>query len=337
MKLLSTIGIIFLFSLVFCHTIEEFRCGDSFKQVGDQKCYKDFADKQADNDETVTLCSGAELTNQYHPTLLTIRSKTQQRQVLSYLSGRAGRVWLGARLNNQTGRFEWTADGTPLVYANWAPNSPTNGSSTNDCVVLDTKTGHWLDVGCASKAQVVCEKTIFMTFPELQLMFFELRELLEYKSQQLRDALQAKDRLIGQLAKSMDAVNHKLESVSNQIDDFSDHFAGYVNKSLDRLKGDNQELSGDILDLKDITDRLTDGLLALHDECSAGCGGGGGGVTSKDLEALRKELLAKLTEKFDPLSAKVADLVEDVKLEIVSYRRTLRMKKGGKWHDLGHV
>ncbi|CAJ0936364.1 unnamed protein product, partial [Mesorhabditis belari] len=54
-------------------------------------------------------------------------------------------------------KIEWVyADGSTLIYQNWAPNEPNNESNTSACAIMDSQTAKWISTDCTSARPFVC-------------------------------------------------------------------------------------------------------------------------------------------------------------------------------------
>ncbi|CAG2114538.1 unnamed protein product [Medioppia subpectinata] len=347
---LFIISTLFAVPIVYGNDISDFRCGD-WQLLGGQKCYKVLEGPAVSEAEAVAACVGAdepppeaskagkgvvdEDTDTpaiYQSTLLTIKSRTQHDYVLDYLRNVVklkGQVWLGAGRNSGSGRFEWS-DGTGILYNRWAENRPSNEGKA-DCVQLDPKSGNWTDVRCDRTARVVCERTQFWTFPDLQRSYFDLRQVLEFRADELTDQLGAHEEVLRALDDRLYTLDERVKSLKSQLDQFRTDFGGYVNESLSRVVANHQTLATQVNTIGQTADRLGEAVYQLHKECSEGCSGGGGGG---DLEALRRELLAEIESRYSQLDTDLKGVVADAQ---ITRTRQLQIKQNNKWKTLGYV
>ena len=291
-------------------------------------------------DEALTACEGPNRAS-YMPSIVKIESKSEQKQIENYLFKRLGiteNVWIGAKRDEDSSNFEWE-DESELHYENWDKNRPSSDRNSN-CAQIRADSGKWTDIGCDGRGIVICEKLQMWTFPELLNEFFEWRRHMERSKEELIENLIVKDIRITRLENSLDQISKRLSSLRTDFDDFSSGFVSHYNQTIERLVQQNSQLNRSVSGLYDKTDRLGDGLLALHDECSQGCSGDGQsneGPTDDQLEDLKKDILREVDSKLDPIRDQLEKTVTDARLEIISYRRTLQIKKKGKWISLGHV
>jgi len=125
-----------------------------------------------------TFDDAASICQMYNATLLTVHYEHKQRFLANFLfniSKVANDVWIGARYNSASRRYEWQ-DGTQVDRAyKWAEMSPKN--LPNHCVQLHSN-GKWADELCYKKNVVVCQKR-----PNLSLMY--LHEVIRSVKQNL--------------------------------------------------------------------------------------------------------------------------------------------------------
>ena len=69
--------------------------------------------------------------------------------------------FLGLHDRSYEGGYEWS-DNSPLTYVNWIPNQPNDVSQSQNCVLMDSRNGQWLDWRCRSLYSFICKKTVGM-------------------------------------------------------------------------------------------------------------------------------------------------------------------------------
>ena len=100
--------------------------------------------------------------NAYQGHLISIHSAEKQDFVSKWLFTELNlieNVWIGAKYNDLTKRFQWS-DSSEWDFTDWWTNNPTNRSDYN-CIeiVPDSEPdGKWVNKPCALTNVVVCEK-----------------------------------------------------------------------------------------------------------------------------------------------------------------------------------
>ncbi|CAH1248684.1 CSMD1 [Branchiostoma lanceolatum] len=88
--------------------------------------------------------------------LATVKDQQVQDFLVQLLSVSNKDVWIGLTDQDVEGQFVW-ADGTPLVYSNWAPGEP-NGDDTTNCVHLwPLANFRWHDMPCGRSNYYICQ------------------------------------------------------------------------------------------------------------------------------------------------------------------------------------
>jgi hypothetical protein len=82
--------------------------------------------------------------------------------------------WLGLSDKLLEGTFLWNSTGSALVsYANWASNEPNGGTSEN-CVVIKSSDGGWVDIRCTNSYWTMCEKVLRISPKGEQQVLYKL-------------------------------------------------------------------------------------------------------------------------------------------------------------------
>jgi len=156
-------------------------CGDwySFK---DMKCIKIIDKETLHNfDDSEKICS------QMSSTLITIHSAEEQNWISEFLfktNKIVDNVWINMKIMNN--KIEWK-DSSDYNYKNWM-NGMTSNKTDYNCVELSTEIAHlgqWVDVQCARKNVVVCQKSTAVDISSLQKIVWETRDKLKTLSDSL--------------------------------------------------------------------------------------------------------------------------------------------------------
>lgn len=67
--------------------------------------------------------------------------------------------WVGANDRNTEGAFRW-ADGTVLLFTNWADGQPNNTAGLEDCVAKLAQNERWNDEPCVNLNAYFCERPL---------------------------------------------------------------------------------------------------------------------------------------------------------------------------------
>jgi hypothetical protein len=97
----------------------------------------------------------------YLVTLLSEEENTMVRKML-HSGNMTGHFWVGYTDVQRQCEFRWMTGEKAFTsemtkYENWRPGQP-NGYVSEDCAVIDSKTGKWDDVSCVTENMFVCEK-----------------------------------------------------------------------------------------------------------------------------------------------------------------------------------
>ncbi|XP_028395163.1 uncharacterized protein LOC114519252 isoform X2 [Dendronephthya gigantea] len=92
--------------------------------------------------------------------LLSIGDDEEQDFAMTYFSNKPRSwLWLGLHDRSFEGGYEWS-DYTPVKYTNWKDGQPNDARQTQNCVLMDSRSGRWLDWLCASSYSFVCKKPL---------------------------------------------------------------------------------------------------------------------------------------------------------------------------------
>ena len=70
-------------------------------------------------------------------------------------------LWIGIDDKSQEGQFEYSSDGSPIVYSNWMSGQP-NDYNNQDCVLYYKQGSYvkWGDESCSVWVPFICERSL---------------------------------------------------------------------------------------------------------------------------------------------------------------------------------
>ncbi|XP_045124558.1 macrophage mannose receptor 1-like [Portunus trituberculatus] len=87
--------------------------------------------------------------------LASIHSAAEQAYLTAAMVTQELHMWIGMRY--ELG-FYWV-DQSAVTYMNWGPGEPNGGAGKEECVEVNTDTGHWNDINCSDEFGSICMMT----------------------------------------------------------------------------------------------------------------------------------------------------------------------------------
>lgn len=171
-------SLLFFVLFLFSFTGEVFpdnTCDGDWKPYKDEKCLKVF------DTAGLVSCEEAEsfCKQKYGANLVSIGVKDKQKFLENFLKsqGIVDYVWIGLKYESDDD-YVWS-DNAEFHYSNWASGSPKN--DPHYCVQMNTddaEFGKWVDVFCAKKNLVLCEKVQSWSLSQLQNEVMNIKQNL---------------------------------------------------------------------------------------------------------------------------------------------------------------
>ncbi len=139
-----------------------------------------------ENAKTICLSQGIG-----NPSLIQINSLEEQRFIEKILFDNnkiVESVWLGARLNTETHKFQWEDKTEPIKnYENWAQLKNNTDYECLEMIPDGIDKGKWINASCKKKNLVVCQKMQDWSLARLQKEFLSMKQDYELQITKLKN------------------------------------------------------------------------------------------------------------------------------------------------------
>ena len=313
-----------------------------------RKCYTLVRNHQGAYSDSDRYCG------QLRGRAVTIYSQDEQKFLENYLRNiRYGKsVWIGGIRENT--KFAWRNDEVLIegdTYANWASEHPTMNFA-KACMQMNgmnqTEPGKWVENFCFATNGILCER-------------FEKdhnndndndddddddddddREndhnnnnnnnnnqcckRLESEMKKMRENMEKKFKNMDKMNDRMDDMNDQMKKISEQMKEFSDKIKRFEHSmELLNVKDIERNFTG----IASVLEYYSEQLHTIRNELD------NRPTTDVDLNIIKREIIDYFQQQLEEKN--LNDIVNDIKLSYVNFRRALMVKKGGRWSTLGYV
>lgn len=173
---LASIGLLIL--MIFTgEGFSDHTCEDGWEPYKDERCVQAFGTaKLVSYEKAENFCK-----EKHDANLVTIGFSDKQEFMVNFLKSKKiiDHVWIGLKYDVNNNNYVWSDNGD-FSYCNWGSSSPKNDSAY--CVQVETEEeatfGQWIDVPCAKKNLILCEKVQQWSLSQLQNEFVNLKKNL---------------------------------------------------------------------------------------------------------------------------------------------------------------